>query len=121
MELPMTIKEQVANYYTNRQNQKERYWDKYADLDRIGKACDREGWGYEATAGIFWFSKKEEGSTTVIKILESTFPEGGVTSVLKPGEPFGLFSEITTALEKKGKKPRFTDARPHTLTIDGND
>lgn len=105
--LPLSIQEGLQKYYFNRSHQKEHGWDKSADLDLIDKICTQEGWGYQACAGTFWFTKKVPEGKVVIKICEDTFSNGGESNVFAPGEPYGAFAEITEALEKVGKKPCF--------------
>jgi hypothetical protein len=106
--LPLSIQEGLQKYYFNRSHQKEHGWNKSADLDMIDKICTHEGWGYQATAGTFWFSKKlSNGNKVVIKISEDTFANGGESNLLATGEPYGAFAEITDALEKVGRKPLF--------------
>jgi hypothetical protein len=106
--LPFSIQEGLQKYYFNRSHQKEHGWDKMADLDLIDKLCTQEGGGYQATAGTFWFSKKlPSGSKMVVKISEDTFANGGESKIVESGEPYGAFAEITTALERVGKKPLF--------------
>jgi len=104
-QLPLPIIESLQKYYFHRNHQSTDGWDKAADLDLIDKMCTEEKWGYQACAGTFWFSKKLTNGTLVIKVSESTFPDGGISSVKGNGEPFGAFSEITPLSEKTAKNP----------------
>jgi hypothetical protein len=97
-------------YYVNRKYQHEYEWDKGADLRRIDDACTKEGWSFEACAGTFWFSRDRVSGTDVITVTERTLPDGGISNVVAPGEPFGAFAEITSALNEKGMTPLFINA-----------
>jgi hypothetical protein len=99
-QLPLAIKEAVHKYYIHRERQTRDGWDKEADIILIDKMCSQEGWGYEAVAGHFWFSKKTLLGTHVIEITERTLPEGGYSNINDDKEPYGVFSWIVNVLKE---------------------
>lgn len=65
-------------------------WNKDADLDNVSAVCKKIGWGYQACAGTFWFSKPSHNTKTQYKSYEishSTWPLAKIK--VKPKWPLG--------------------------------
>ena len=85
-DLPLPIREALSKYYFHRrlQNEGKAEWDKQADLVLLDKIIESEaqGWGYEASAGTFWFQRIPRPLPPTprklnIKVTEATLKDGG--------------------------------------------
>lgn len=104
MKLNSRILQAIARYYMHRERSRKEHpmcptcntmlpnrsdwkWDKAADLDAISAVALDFGWGIEASAGTFWFTRPTKaGNCLVVECNATNYLDGGVRKIEKKKE-----------------------------------